>query len=111
MLYKYNQDSLLYSFQRLNVLLKKYNIETSLVPKQLTQDVYHYRDKNDEPLNGIRNNFDRKALVEKFTILDRLFYDPNYLHPNIVAIYFAVILVVGVLLSLFYLIFNKKKVQ
>lgn len=111
LLYKSKKDSLTYEFQRLDTILKKYNIETSLVAKQLTQDVYHYRDKNDEPLNGIRNNFDRKALTEKFTTLDKLFYEPNYLHPNIIGIYFIVITVVWILLFLFYLIFNKKKVQ
>lgn len=100
-----------YTFQRLDTILRKYNIETSLVPKQLTQDVYHYRDHQDEPLNGIRNTFDRKALAEKFTTLDKLFYEPNYLHPNIIGIYFAVIVSVWIVLFLFYLIFNKKKVQ
>lgn len=97
-------------FQRLDTILKKYNIETNLVPKQLTQDVYHYRDHNEESLNGIRNNFDRKALIEKFTTLDKLFYEPNYLHPNILGIYFVVIAVVWILLFLFYLIFNKRKI-
>jgi len=111
LLYKSKKDSLTYVFQKLDTILKKYNVETNLVPKQLAQDVYHYRDNNDEPLNGIRNNFDRKALVEKFTTLDKLFYQPNYLHPNIIQIYFIVIAVVWILLFLFYLIFNKKKVQ
>lgn len=110
LLYKSKKDSLTYEFQRLDTILKKFNIETNLIPKQLTQDVYHYRDKNDEPLNGIRNNFDRKALIEKFTTLDKLFYEPNYLHPNIIQIYFIVIAVVWVLLFLFYFIFNKKKI-
>jgi hypothetical protein len=111
LLYNAKKDSLTYTFQRLDTLLRKYNIETNLIPKLLTQDVYHYRDNKDEPLNGIRNNFDRKALAEKFKKLNKLFYEPNYLHPNIAAIYFAVIVAVGVLLFLFYLIFNKKRVQ
>ncbi|PBI83729.1 hypothetical protein BSF41_44430 [Flavobacterium sp. ACN2] len=111
LLYNAKKDSLTYTFQRLDTLLRKYNIETNLIPKLLTQDVYHYRDNKDEPLNGIRNNFDRKALAEKFKTLNKLFYEPNYLHPNIAAIYFAVIVAVGVLLFLFYLIFNKKRVQ
>lgn len=111
LLYNAKKDSLTYTFQRLDTLLRKYNIETNLIPKLLTQDVYHYRDNKDEPLNGIRNNFNRKALAEKFKKLNKLFYEPNYLHPNIAAIYFVVIVVVGVLLFLFYLIFNRKKVQ
>lgn len=111
LLYKSKKDSLTYEFQKLDTILKKYNVETNLIPKQLTQDVYHYRDKNDEPLNGIRNNFDRKALVEKFATLDKLFYQPNYLHANIIEIYFIVIAVVWILLFLFYLIFNKKNFQ
>ncbi|MDY0989321.1 hypothetical protein SOM12_17950 [Flavobacterium sp. CFBP9031] len=111
LLYNAKKDSLTYTFQRLDTLLRKYNIETNLIPKLLTQDVYHYRDNKDEPLNGIRNNFDRKALAEKFKTLNKLFYEPNYLHPNIAAVYFAVIVAVGVLLFLFYLIFNKKRVQ
>lgn len=111
LLYNAKKDSLTYTFQRLDTLLRKYNIETNLIPKLLTQDVYRYRNNKDEPLNGIRNNFDRKALTEKFKKLNKLFYEPNYLHPNIVAIYFAVIVAVGILLFLFYLIFNKKRVQ
>jgi len=111
LLYNAKKDSVTYTFQRLDTLLRKYNIETNLIPKLLTQDVYHYRDNKDEPLNGIGNNFNRKALAEKFKTLDKLFYEPNYLHPNIATIYFAVIVAVGVLLFLFYLIFNKKRVQ
>lgn len=111
LLYNSKKDSLAYTFQKLDTILRKYNIETSLIPKQLTQDVYHYRDHQDEPLNGIRNTFDRKALIEKFKTLDKLFYEPNYLHPNIIAIYFAVIVSVWIVLFLFYLVFNRKKVQ
>ncbi|MHC0447131.1 hypothetical protein ACWA1F_17085 [Flavobacterium sp. 3-218] len=109
LLYNAKKDSLTYAFQKLDTLLKKYNIETNLIPKELTQDVYHYKANRDEPLNAIRNNFDRKALAEKFTTLDKLFYEPNYLHPNIIAIYFVVIISVWIILFLFYLIFNKKK--
>lgn len=108
-LYKSKKDSLTYEFQKLDTILRKYNIETNLIPKQLTQDVYHYRDNHGEPLNGIRNNFERKALAEKFNTLDKLFYEPHYLHPNIIGIYFIVIVSVWIILSLFYLAFNKKK--
>jgi len=111
LLYNAKKDSLTYTFQRLDTLLRKYNIETNLIPKLLTQHVYHYKENQDEPLNGIRNNFDRKALGEKFKTLDKLFYEPNFLHANIAAIYFAVIVAVGAVLFLFYLIFNRKKVQ
>ena len=110
LLYNTKKDSLTYTFQKLDTLLRKYNIETNLIPKLLTQDVYHYKDNRDEPLNDIRNNFDRKALIEKFTTLDKLFYQPNYLHHNISTIYFAVIFSVWIILFLFYLLFNKKKV-
>ncbi|MFC0780008.1 hypothetical protein [Flavobacterium sp. HJSW_4] len=111
LLYNAKKDSLTYTFQKLDTLLRKFNIETRLVPKELSKDVYHYRDNHDEPLNAIRNVFDRKTLVEKFTALDRLFYNPNYLHPNIIGIYFAVIFSVWIILFLFYLLFNKKKAQ
>jgi len=111
LLYNSKKDSLTYTFQKLDTILKKYNVETNVIPKLLTQDVYHYRDNQDEPLNGIRNTFDRKALAEKFKTLDKLFYEPNYLHPNIIAIYFAVIVSVWIILFLFYILFNKKKVQ
>ncbi|SDJ59807.1 hypothetical protein [Chryseobacterium jejuense] len=40
LLYKYSQDSLLSSFQKLDVLFKKYGIETQIVPKDLTKDVF-----------------------------------------------------------------------
>lgn len=109
LLYKSKKDSLTYEFKKLDTLLRKYNVETNLVPKQLTQDVFRYRDNQNEPLNGIRNNFERKALTEKFATLNKLFYEPNYLHPNIIGIYFIVILSVWIVLSLFYAAFNKKK--
>ncbi|MTD69458.1 hypothetical protein GKZ86_09195 [Flavobacterium sp. LC2016-13] len=112
LIYKYKQDSLLNNFKKLDTLLKKYNIETHIVPKQLTADVYYYKEHNNEPLNAIRNNFDRKALTEKFTTLDKLFYEPNYLHPSIIAIFFGVIITVWLLLFLIYILFNlKRKVQ
>ncbi|MCR4031490.1 MULTISPECIES: hypothetical protein [Flavobacterium] len=109
LLYQSKKDSLTYEFLKLDTLFRKYKIETSLIPKELTQDIYRFRDNQDEPLSGIRNTFDRKALAEKFSILERLFYEPNYLHPNIIAIYFAVIISIWIVLFLFYLIFNKRK--
>ncbi|AWK06627.1 hypothetical protein HYN56_21295 [Flavobacterium crocinum] len=111
LLYQSKKDSLTYEFQKLDTLFRKYKIETTIVPKELTQDIYRFRDNHDDPISGIRNTFDRKALTEKFSVLERLFYEPNYLHPNIIAIYFAVIVSVWILLFLFYLIFNKKKLQ
>lgn len=109
LLYKSKKDSLTYEFKKLDTLLRKYNVETNLVPKQLSQDVYRYKDNQNEPLNGIRNNFERKALTEKFATLNKLFYEPNYLHPNIIGIYFIVIVSVWIVLSLFYAAFNNKK--
>lgn len=109
LLYKSKKDSLTYEFKKLDTLLRKYNVETNLVPKHLTQDVYRYKDNQNEPLNGIRNNFERKALTEKFATLNKLFYEPNYLHPNIIGIYFIVIVSVWIVLSLFYAAYNKKK--
>lgn len=106
LLYKYSQDSLLYSFQRLNGLLKKYNIETQIVPKDLTKDVFYYRDHQQEPLNGIRNTYERNDLKDKFKTLDRLFYKPNYLHPSIMEIFFTVVMSVWAVLFLLYLIWN-----
>ncbi|PWN61565.1 SH2 domain-containing protein [Chryseobacterium viscerum] len=109
LLYKYNQDSLLYSFQRLNVLLKKYNIETHIVPKELTKDVFYYRDRQREPLNEIRNTYERNNLKEKFATLDRLFYQPNYLHPSIMGIFISTIIGVWFVLFLLYLIWNLRR--
>ncbi|UTX46649.1 hypothetical protein [Chryseobacterium sp. MA9] len=109
LLYKYNQDSLLYSFQRLNVLLKKYNIETHIVPKELTKDVFYYRDRQREPLNEIQNTYERNNLKEKFATLDRLFYKPNYLHPSIMEIFISVVIGVWFILFLLYLIWNLRK--
>ncbi|MET3035382.1 hypothetical protein ABXT08_04730 [Chryseobacterium sp. NRRL B-14859] len=106
LLYKYSQDSLLYSFQRLDVLLKKYNIETQIVPKELTKDVFYYRDHHQEPLNAIRNTYERNSLKEKFTTLDRLFYKPNYLHPSIRQIFISAVISVWLILFLLYLIWN-----
>jgi len=91
LLYKLNKDSLLHSFKKLDTLLKKYNIESSINPSALTQDVFHFRDKNQEQLNEIRNNFDRNALIEKINILNRLFYRPGYFHSSIREIFFIVL--------------------
>lgn len=106
LLYKYSQDSLLSSFQKLDVLLEKYNIETQIVPKDLTKDVFYYRDHKQEPLNGIRNTHERKDLKDKFATLDRLFYKPNYLHPSITEIFIIAVIGVWLILFLLYLIWN-----
>ncbi len=106
LLYKYSQDSLLTSFQKLDVLLKKYGIETQIVPKDLTKDVFYYRDHQLEPLNAIRNTYDRKELKDKFATLDRLFYKPNYLHPSIMGFFISAVLGVWLILFLLYLIWN-----
>ncbi|MDQ1096717.1 MULTISPECIES: hypothetical protein [Chryseobacterium] len=92
LLYKYPQDSMLNSFRRLSAMLNTYGIENKIVPKELTRDVFFYRDHRQEPLNGIRNYIDRNALKEKFKAFDRLFYHPNYLHPSIMPIFIAVVL-------------------
>lgn len=109
LLYKYKKDSLQYQFQKLDTLLKKYKIETNIIPKQLTADAFHYAKNQNEPLNGIRNNFDRKALSEKFQTLERYFYEPNYLHPSIMPIFFVVVFAVWLFLFLIYVVFNARK--
>lgn len=106
LLYKYSQDSLLASFQKLDVIFKKYGIETQIVPKDLTKDVFYYRDHQQEPLNAIRNTYERKDLKDKFATLDRLFYNPNYLHPSIREIFFSAVIGVWLILFLLYLIWN-----
>lgn len=108
LLYKYKPDSLLYAFQKLDTVLKKYNIETQINPKLLAKDVFYYRDHNKEPLNGIRNTYDRTALKDKFNTVEKLFYEPNYLHPSITLIFLTVIVVVWGILFLFYVIWNSK---
>lgn len=109
LLYKFKEDSLLHSFQKLDTLFRKYKIETSMVPEKLTKDVLFYKNHHDEPLNGIRNTFDRTALREKLITLDQLFYEPNYLHPSIIAIFFGVITSIWVILFLMYILFNYKR--
>ena len=111
LLYKHKQDSLLHSFMKLDTLLKKYNIETQIVPKSLTKDAFHYRDNYGEPLAAIRNNFERNALIDKFKTLEKLFYKPNYLHPSITPIFFMVVISVWFVLFFIYLIwiFKSKK--
>jgi len=111
LLYKYNQDSLLYSFQRLDTLFKKYKIESQIVPKDLNRDVFYYRDHSREPLNEIRNTFDRARLKERFITLERLFYKPNYLHPSIQIIFMIVVLSVWIGLFMLYLIWNYMKTR
>lgn len=111
LLYKSKEDSLLYSFQQLDTLLKKYKIETYIVPKDLVKDVVYFKNHNTELLNTIRNDFDRKALTDKLDTLERLFYQPNYLHPSIMAIFFGVIGLVWLILFLIYILFNYKRKQ
>jgi hypothetical protein len=106
LLYTYDQDSLLHSFQRLDALFKKYNVESQMVPKDFSHDVFYYRDNKQEPLNGLRNTFDRTKLKEKFTILERLFYKPNYLHPSIQMIFITAVVAVWITLFLLFLIWN-----
>ncbi|WP_306353113.1 hypothetical protein [Flavobacterium sp. '19STA2R22 D10 B1'] len=108
LLYKYKQDSLLHSFDKLVILLKKYDIETQIVAKNLTKDAFHYRDNNQEPLNAIRNTFDRDALTNKLQTLDKLFYKPNYLHPSIQVIFITVVISIWLILFLLYIIWNSK---
>lgn len=109
LIYKYKQDSLVSNFKKLDTLLKKYRIETNIIPKDLAKDVEYFKDHNNEVLNEIRNNFDRKVLEEKFTTLERLFYEPNYLHPSIIAIYFSVIVIMWLIGFLIYILFNFKR--
>ncbi len=106
LLYIYDQDSLLHSFQRLDALFKKYNVESQMVPKDFSHDVFYYRDNRQDPLNGLRNTFDRTKLKEKFTILERLFYKPNYLHPSIQMIFITAVVAVWITLFLLFLIWN-----
>lgn len=106
LLYKYSQDSLLSSFQKLDILFKKYNIETQIVPGELTKDVLYYKDHRNEPLNEIRNTYERGQLKDKFVTLDRLFYQPNYLHPSILGFFISAVLGVWLILFLLYLIWN-----
>ncbi|WP_205314369.1 hypothetical protein [Pedobacter jeongneungensis] len=91
LLYKLNKDSLLQSFKKLDTLLKKYNIASSIKPAALTQDVFRFRDKDQDQLYQIRNNFDRNALIEKINTLNRLFYQPGYFHSSIREIFFIVL--------------------
>ncbi len=91
LLYKLNQDSLLQSFKKLDSLLKRYHVESSINPANLTQDVFRFRGKDQDQLGQIRNNFDRNKLIEKIKNLNRLFYDPKFFHPSIREIFFIVL--------------------
>ncbi|KFF03412.1 hypothetical protein [Flavobacterium reichenbachii] len=108
LLYKYKVDSLLYSFYKLDTLFKKYNIESQIKPKELTKDAFYYRNNNDEPLNAIRNTFDRDELKEKIDTVENLFYKPSYLHSSIQFIFFSVILIVWAVLFLLFILWNYK---
>ncbi|GAA3782582.1 hypothetical protein [Flavobacterium ginsengiterrae] len=109
LLYKYKQDSLEYQFAKLDTLFKKYNIESHVKPKILVPEIFYYVENPDRLFGGLDNNFDHKALNEKFQTLDRYFYEPNYLHPSIMPIFFAVVFSVWIILFLFYFLFNSKK--
>ncbi|WP_294304247.1 hypothetical protein [uncultured Chryseobacterium sp.] len=111
LLYKYDQDSLLHSFRNFTALLKKYNIESQIVPEDLNHDVFYYRDHPRESLNEIRNTFDRTKLKERFTVIERLFYKPNYLHPAIRIIFVTVVMSVWLAVFLLYLIWNYVKTR
>lgn len=109
LLYKYKQDSLEHEFAKLDALFKKYNIESHVKPNILVPEIFYYVENPDRLFGGLDNNFDHKALREKFETLDRYFYEPNYLHPSIMPIFFAVVLSVWIVLLLFYILFNKRK--
>ncbi|WP_343694622.1 hypothetical protein [Flavobacterium sp.] len=109
LLYKFKQDSLKNQFQKLDTLFKKYNIQSSIVPKRLTSQIFYYAKNQERRLNGIENYFDRKKLNEKFQTLERYFYEPNYLHPNILPIFFVVLAIVWLDIFMFYILFNYKK--
>ncbi|MEH3112391.1 hypothetical protein [Pedobacter terrae] len=91
LLYQLPQDSLLHAFQKLDSLLERYHVESSIKPLSLTQDVFRFRNRNRDQLYQIRNNFDRNALTEKIKVLNRLFYQPKFFHPSISAIFFIVL--------------------
>ncbi|WP_228451710.1 hypothetical protein [Chryseobacterium sp. SN22] len=78
-------------------MLRKYHIESQIVPKDLNHDVFYYRDHSREPLNEIRNTFDRPELKDRLVTLERLYYKPNYLHPSIRIIFMIVVLSVWLL--------------
>jgi hypothetical protein len=109
LIYKYKPDSLVANFQKLDTLLKKYSVQSSITPKRLAKEVAYFKDHNNELLNGINNNYDRKILEEKITTLDRLFYEPNYLHPSIIGIFFSVVGGAWLLGFLIYILFNYKR--
>lgn len=109
LIYKYKQDSLLANFEKLDTLFKKYRIETHITPKELVKDIMHFKDHNNELLNGINNNFERRLLEEKFTALERLYYEPKYLHPSIIGIFFGVVLGAWFIGFLIYILFNYRK--
>lgn len=111
LLYKYNKDSLLYKIEKLDSLLKKYNIESKIEPKELTTDIFYYRDNPEEPLNGIRNSYDRNSLIERFKGVNNLFYQPNYLHPLIQITFFYVVFVTWIILFLFFILLNFRNVN
>lgn len=112
LLYKYPKDSLLSSFEKMDVLLKKYNIENRFDTKKFVADVYYYKKNNDRIFGQMANDFDRKALREKIDTLENLYYKPNYLDRSIRTIFFGVVFSAGILLFFFYFLFNnKKKIQ
>ncbi len=111
LIYKHPKDSLLYNLKKLDTLFSRYNVETQIVPDELTKDILYYRDNSNEHLNAIRNTFDRKALTVKFTTLDKLFYKPNYLHPSIINIYICVIIAVWLFLVVIYFLFYIKNTR
>ncbi len=90
LLYEYKPDSLLSQFQKLDRLFGKYQIENHIVSADLVDDILYYK-KTDELPTAIRNNFDRNALADKFNTVDRLFYQPNFMHPDILPIFLSVV--------------------
>jgi len=111
LIYKYGKDSLALNFKKLDILFKKYNIESEIKPVNLVTDVLYYSNHNTEPLNAIRNRFDRDAMSQKMATINKLFYHPNYLHPSIISIYFAVIVSAWLFLVAIYMLFNNKKIK
>ena len=115
LLYKFKQDSLLHKFQDLDTVFKKYNIETNIKPQLLNKDVFYYRDEYKfdyyPELNAIRNNFDRNSLIEKFNTINKLFYQPQYLHISIRTFFFTLIFLTWFIIILVFVINNYRKIE
>ncbi|NRS87177.1 hypothetical protein HNQ02_000077 [Flavobacterium sp. 7E] len=109
LIYKYPKDSLISNFNKLVVVLKKYNIHNQVDPENITKGILYYKKNNHDRIELSNNDIDRVALIEKLKVLEKLSYELNYLDQSIIKLFFSIVFSVSFILSISCLLFNERR--